>query len=384
MDGPFKVNGIAVPYLVDFSGGTFSVNVTGFPPLPLSSALKFNNDFDPQHFEVHLLYSPGVVEGESKMVFHRESNKRIGWIIPVSALDSNLHIYKDDVHFLKYAYLAAKACLETEWVSINYNDVDIGLAQSLVLSDIFPDFTAVLVISLKTLTEGAEFDMSRAVPSLMANGYIPLGREPSGLYDWGFDRASKVTVEMVSPVPNEFLVINNLLRAFARAKDEPVLQFFFLYQIVELLIERVMRCEYAEVASRIISAGQDSSKLKAAIDGVGKSVSEAERLKLLNSKYVKASVDTVQLDLLCGNFLDSIGRTVAAGYKKPTAGLHGCLYQVRNAIFHGFRDVPAAAIDALKDVVKELLVIISQVLSRYQSPDGSSAEEPVACADEEK
>lgn len=318
------------------------------------------------------------------MVFHRGSDKRIGWIIPVSSLDSNLHIHKDDIHFLKYAYLAAKACLETEWASVNYNDVEIGLAQSLVLSDIFPEFTAVLVISLKTLTEGAEFDMDRAVPSMMANGYIPLGREPAGLYDWGFDRASKVFVEMASPAPSEFLVINNLLRAFARAKDEPVLQFFFLYQIVELLIERVMRHEYAAIASSIISAGQDSSKLKVAIDGVGRSVSEAERLRLLNSKYVKDPVDTVQLDLLCCSFLDLIGRTAAAGYKKPKAGLHGCLYQVRNAIFHGFRDVPAAALDALQDVVKELLMVISKMLSRYHSPDGHPAEVLATCMGEEK
>lgn len=390
MDGPFKVNGVASSYCVDFTDGAFSVQVSGQQPLPLCSRLNFNSEFDPNCFETHLLYSPGLGEGESKMVFHRYIDrdggrvreKRIGWIIPVSALDSDLHSYKDDIHFLKYAYLAAKACLEADWGSVKYNDVDVNLAQFLTLSDIFPEFTAVLVVSLNTLTEGAEFDVDRAVPSMMANGYIPLNREPSGLYEWDFDRSSKVFLEMVSPAPNEFLVINNLLRAFARAKDEPVLQFFLLYQIVELLIERVMRYEYSEIASSIISAGQDSAKLKLAIDGVGKSVSEAERLKLLNSKYVRSSVDTAHLDIFCCSFLDAIGRTDAAGYKRPKPGLHGCLYQVRNAIFHGFRDVPQEAMDALKAVVKELLVVISKMLSRYHSPDVHPAEVSASCVDD--
>jgi hypothetical protein len=209
---------------------------------------------------------------------------------------------------------------------------------------------------------------------MMVNGYIPLGAEVSELYGWEFDRAQKVMLCLSPAAPDEHGMVKVLLYAFARARNEPLLQFFFLYQIVEILLERVMQNEYSFIASRILEAGQDSSRLKLAIDGVGKSVSEGERLKMLNSRYVKKAVDTKVFDRLCVDFLRVIGRW-DDNRNKPESGLNNCMYQVRNAIFHGFRNIPEAGSGHLKGIVKEMLVVIVDILCEYTLPTDEAADQ---------
>lgn len=378
METPFRINSECVKYEVSVSGGKYEVLIDGYPPLPYSSALTLDPKFDDKEFSVHFYHSPDIGENESRQVFHKKTGVRVGWIIPVSALDSDLHSYRENIHFLRYAYIAIKKCLLADWSNIHHRKFDADSAESFLLSDLFGGSVAVLVISLETLKDGAEFDYKRATPSLLSSGYIPLLNEKPSPYRWPFERPSKVEFLLSSEVPDEHDVVENLLLAFARSSEQPVLQFFFLYQIIELLLERVLSHQYSSVAAKLLEAGQDSSRLKSVIDGLGKTLAESERLTSLTTKYVRHPIDTTSLDAVCRAFIDILANS--KGRKKPTSGLSKCLYPVRNAIFHGFRNVPKEGLNSLKLVVQELLMVIPELLASFQVP----SEGPDEVGDAEK
>lgn len=364
-----------MPIKVDFHGKvkwyrlSDSINEENFSlenddgeKIDLDIPLKLDPSFKDKEFEVHFLAKKNVIENDIFQVFNCEFDKRIGWIIPSISFGSNNHDFANNPHFLKYAYIGVREALRylDESIysqSLNYDENKFGF------SDIFHDSTVLLIISKETLIDGVQFDIDRASPSLIKYGYIRLGKiNPEEIeFIAESPNNTKLQIELISSELKSHQLISELLNFSFAYEPKSIFKFFFIYQIIELLIDDIYKNEQEKIVDDLVKAKGDSGLTKEALEKMKNFMSEKKRISLLVGKYANINGELNQLKYLCNNLLRSLKREEAEGF-------HDYFYTIRNFIFHQYRDFPPQSEVLLESIVKEFVDIIPLILSRYKHP----------------
>lgn len=323
----------------------------------VSTPLRLDNMHRDLEFDAHFLFDPALRESDIYQVYSRESDARIGWIIPLVALDSDQHDFSENEHFLRYAWVAIRKALSSPEIGSVSRSIEVANRESVGFSELFLPGVALLVVSCQTLG-GARFDVDRVVPSLLANGFISASLKSVDDVGIRIDRPTKkrVYLEFVSPAISCKIVASLVVEA-AKAKSE-LLRFFYLYQLIEMMIEHVFSHEQGSVVQEIIENRSDSSRVKDAIQKMHEIVGEKKRISLLMTKYCRPG-ELARLREACLRFLSAVDR------RREDSSFEGFLYPVRNVLFHQFRDVGDAGLAALADVNYELIKVIPSVVSTF-------------------
>ena len=329
------------------------------------SPLEVNNEFKDKDFEVHFLVNAATRENDVFQYYHKKARKRIGWIIPVAALDSDQHDFASNEHFLKYAWVAMRLALNSEGGASVRRKVDVAGRESISFSELFDPNAVILVISRETLVDGCEFEFERAVLPLAMYGYVSASSvDPSQVqFVAAPPQGVKLTFELTSNDLGHADVIASLLNGCATSQSE-LLRFFFLYQIVELFIDRIFAEEQGEIVRELVEAGGDSSRIKDALYEMGNLANEKKRISKLVTDYSGVIEGMDALQAACNDFLGMVK-------KKRGATFDSFLYPVRNFVFHNFRQVPSEALATLGDVNRALLKVLSYLSSSFQVPHKS-------------
>jgi hypothetical protein len=339
--------------------------------LYVQTPLSLDKSFEGKNFHVFFLSKKGLRESEIFQFFDGSRDRRIGWCIPVNALDSNDHDYANNLHFLRYAYVGIKCALNSIDNTFFYTSHNATTDMITSLSAILPESTALLIISVETLDQ--EFDIGMWLPELATLGYFQLTNiDPNNIQierPIVSDKAVKAF-----PVSKLFANTDYLTLIYSRSlpfERNPVFQFFYLYQVVEQVMELIFRLEHTTFVSQLIEKQDDIGSTKDIIDAVRSNVSEKARLSRLVQKYCCCEKDCEDLIKMCNCLLGII--------RKPNGNhLESTLYPIRNFLFHQHRDFPSTADEQLNEVVYSLLDLVPKILAKFRDPNSEIRLAPAA------
>lgn len=331
----------------------------------ISTPLKLDPAFNNKPFEVYPLVKRDLVENEIFQVFEKPRDRRIGWCIPVNALCSIDHDCAEDIHFQRYAFAALLTFLNSSDSTLHANQLVIEGDQIVSLAQILPSSTSLFIVSVETLV--GDFSLARWLPSFATMGYFPLSSvNPEELC---VSRGKVVAREVkIFPVSGEIQDCTHLSLIYGRTypyEKSATFQFFYLYQVLEYLMDLVFRNDQKKLIDRFIAVQNDLNATKDLLQGLSGNVSEKKRMARLVSNYCSASGDLGDLINSCCDLLDALGI-------KRGNSLETTVYQIRNFIFHQFRNFPASAEGQLVPVVQSFEAFLSVLLSKFRVPTEES------------
>ncbi|WP_020683933.1 hypothetical protein [Marinobacterium rhizophilum] len=368
---PVKVNldgGEVWFNLIENENSVFVLTHESGREIQFDTPLELDSRFRSKDFDVYFLAKKNIKESDIYQVYRRESDCRIGWVIPAISLSSDLHDYSANEHFLRYAYIAVRESLTRLNDSFYSNSLSSD-ADTFMFSDVFHEETALLVLSKETYGEDFSFDIDRVAPSLIKNGYVILtDRNPREIkHEVQQQSASdKIYVEEISEVIESCSLIAELMNSSFSYEGNSAFKFFYLYQIFELLIDEVYKNEQEALIDDLVNARGNSGRTKDSLDKINTFMSEKKRIGLLVNKYVDIRGELNGLRQACNRLLVELGRDESSDFE-------GYFYRLRNFIFHQYRDFPHHCIELLDDVLAELILIIPSVLYRYRVPENGDS-----------
>ena len=347
----------------EYSEGKFILNSKDKDDIIVSTPLILDDSFKNKDFFVYLFAKKDIKESDIFEVhckYTRSSWARLGWLIPIISLDSNDHNFAENPHFLKYAYIGAYKSLELIGNSVYSKKLQKDVTFS--FSDIFHESSVAFVVSKELLVNFDNFEIERLYPGLISFGYSQLGTlNPDEITLIGNQPTGKVLkIEAISEDINNYKLINDLLFHSYVYEKKAVFKFFYLYQIIELLIEIVYKNEQNILVAKLIEAKEDLAKTKDIIGDIQEYMSEKKRITLLINTYSNVTKNDSLNDLrsLCNSFLVKISRKEGCGFDEY-------LYPIRNFIFHQYKDFPPELSVLLDAVVVEFLDIFPLLLSSF-------------------
>ncbi|WP_156458950.1 hypothetical protein [Rhodanobacter sp. Root480] len=332
---------------------------------PLLCPLSLTYDLDPDGYDVYVLFSGEIRESDIYQIYvsSEDGDRRIGWFFSLLSLESNLHDFADDEHFLRYARAAIEDFFDVFPQDVADATPSVSVGNGLRLTSFAPESTVLLVISRKVLAGGAVFDLGRLYPYLSSVGVLDNRQSKGGHVLVPFVRPKGKRLKLIhssAEFANDKLVAA-LLTYAAHAFSNPVLQFFYLYQVVELLMEKVFSNEQKAIVVKINQANGAVSKVKEAMDDLAECLSEKQRINAVVDKYCNPAPPISDLIRSCRYLNSSLGI-------KEGETLAKSLYPLRNLVFHNYRSFPDHNLDDLNRINHLFFSAIPHILGSFRSP----------------
>lgn len=324
----------------------------------VSYPLDVHDLYSADDFTVAPLSKFELREEDIYQVYDKKFATRIGWIIPVAALDSLEHSYVENVHFLRYAAISLRVLLDTE-TSFESSSPDISGLNYLRFSDFFGEQTALLVVcrqKLSTLTNTIDC----LIPGLAAYGFAD-GRTSSsyGVLKLPMkDSNGRANIHLLPKNTPNLPFIARVFGYLVPHEPAPLVRFFYLYQVVELMMEVVYADQQQELRKRLVNEEIDRVQLQELLDTYVDLSKERRRLSILQSNYLAGnlSADISPARDACNTFL------IASGHESLT-DFFEAFYRTRNVIFHQYYNI--TDIESLDLLVDELILILPDIVYTF-------------------
>ncbi|EPK4081086.1 TPA: hypothetical protein L5F01_005811 [Pseudomonas aeruginosa] len=330
----------------------------------IETPFNLNDEFKDKDFEIHFLLKKEVRENDIFLALLKTETdeKRIGWIIPINALESSLHSFAENPHFQRYAYKAIELTLKSSFLEKYTIKPDISGVEHLKLSNFLHPDTVLLVISKETLG-GKSLELGRTIPSLMKYGFFPLtSKNPdTATFEAKRPEENKVKLLNISSDIENYQVISSIMGEVFPYETTPAFAFFYIYQIFELLLENILRHEQETVIDKLFASKKDPSTTKDILREMQTLSSEKERIKLLINQYCRCPSSLADLKTQCDTFLNGVG-------KKTGTNFEDFFYPVRNFIFHQFRDLPPQFQINLSSINSSTIELLPELLFKFKKP----------------
>jgi hypothetical protein len=339
--------------------------------------LDYPRRFSKINFELHLLFKREVRENEIHEVYSCQG-KRMGWIFPIQSLQSDKHSHVEDLNFLVFARIATELLLDGfPGVFLKVPKYDPGHVYS--LSDFYSDQTVLMLLSRSNSEVQSGFDLTSYLPYLALHGFY--GQSARDPYDGVLEKeikakedGSRLRLRSLSSDLRVEPFISTLMMEILPYERQALSKFFFLYQLVELLIDRVLQESHKALAKDLLAAANGTgSNFKDLLDVFNEKLSEKKRINVLISSYIAKRPDESSLRTLCGSFLRQLGIVNADG--SDFINFSEYLYKVRNILFHNFRMVDKNAAQVIEPICNEFKIVLLELLIEFRIP--AALDQPV-------
>ncbi|KAA6319229.1 hypothetical protein EZS27_030854 [termite gut metagenome] len=306
---------------------------------------SFISNWDRDKYEIHLFENLYLnAENDVFEVYeHTIKDERLGWIFPITILESNENDYTDCKNLNHYKFIAYQKLLEQDAiVSVNDKSIDYGK-----LSDIFPN-TIVCILCKETSQKIRDFRIDNYLLSFYDYGYLHFEGYPKAQAI--YDRAGWVTEmrqhkRVILHKANFDITINGYTNALFKEhllqSDNHIIRFIFLYQIIEHFIQVDFDSQFKthlnSFNNRQLTLNdfkEEISTLSSERKRINNVFASVQLLADLKSDFVS------EFDFL----INDIGRT----YKKNT--FEDKIYDFRNLITHDLRQL-TPKVDSLKKII---------------------------------
>ncbi len=353
--------------LVRLADGSYELQ-GGEVAAPLICPLSLPADLDPAQYEVHVFFAGDARESDIYQLYvpSDDGAQRIGWFFSILALESNLHDFAENEHFLRYARAAIDNFFDVYPSMVAEAAPSFASDGGFTLTSFAPDSAVFLVVSKVVTSQGALFDLARMYPYLTSIGVLDEKQSKGGVAVVPFLRPLGGKVKLIHST-QEFAddnLVRTLLSYAAHAFNSPVLQFFYLYQVIELLMEKIFSIEQESIISKINLAKGEVSKVKEAMDDLAECISEKKRINAIHDKYCDPPPSVSDLVRTCR----ALNRTLGV---KEGDTLARSLYPLRNLIFHNYRSFPDENLCDLMEVNRLFFDAIPRILASFRGRKGA-------------
>ncbi|MBS1562270.1 MAG: hypothetical protein JSS89_11745 [Bacteroidetes bacterium] len=328
------------------------------------SGVKFHyypeatSGWDKEWFEIYLFENPYLnAENDVFQVYEStHQRERLGWIFPITILESNDNDYRDYLNLNNYKYIAYCKLLELD-VSISENG---EWGEYRTLAEVFGN-VVVCIMSKDAIAKIADFRIENYVLSFYRYGYLLFGGSPKSkaIYDRsefvsGMRRKDRTRVLLKKAVynitSNEF--IKSLYMEHLLQSDHYLVRFILLYQIVEYFIEEKTVTKFNEYIERYQKGEMTKNDFR---ESVNRSSSERSVVaSLLNTSLIDGKLKA-EFENEAKFLLADIGRVM------NTRSFADCVYSVRNLVTHSYRDL-ATYSDRVKRLTELFECVITELL----------------------
>jgi hypothetical protein len=328
--------------------------------IPLSFSEHSKRDYNSCDYDIFFLLKKNVKESEVVRLCKPGDNATVGYLLPLLSMESNAHKHANDRSFLRYAFIAIQELLRRCDIiglmkEVKTNQIDYAL------SDLLHDEVVICIIYKVMLNIG---DFSRIAPVLFKYGYIKANsKKPSELQYRikNEDELTKITLHQISSEIIEAPLIDKILHEQFPYEKNIAFKFFILYQIIELLMERVYNYFQNKIIAELILYKDNLSKSKEILGAVQDVSSEKRRLKLLFTHFITTFDNKNELKDACLG----INQRMIDGEVKDTKDFVEYFYPIRNYIVHNYRKFPEHELHNLDIILDYFIDALPSMLSGY-------------------
>ncbi|SFG92091.1 hypothetical protein SAMN05660649_03127 [Desulfotomaculum arcticum] len=316
------------------------------------------NEIDPRRYEIYgFLNRFGTVENQIYKIIEKDSELFIGYLMPMISMLSSDHDCVNQKFFLIFASNCFIKLIKEDAGIKGINDEIIEIEKK------YNDNLILLIIDKSRICNIDNFDIKNYFMCLYKYGYY--------LVDSVDDfKSYKETVNEKIKLPEKNLKIQSVCKYFKEEEyifrlpqklntDNYVLKFFYLYQVVEIIIEKILKRELRKFGENYNEAlsGYEISKEVHTI------ASEDERInRLFSDEYKIGDFSKLNLKNECNNLIESLQIP-----KYPSAS--SALYAVRNNLVHNLRVISNEHYEHLKGIVDAFEDFIHDILYSYKEAE---------------
>ncbi|MCU0284803.1 MAG: hypothetical protein MUF15_00265 [Acidobacteria bacterium] len=331
----------------------------------ISYKLDFPDDFLPRDYQVFLFAGKDPHENDIFQVFEKSIGNRIGWLFPLQALQSREHAYASNKHFLRYAAVAFHLiCKGIE--NVYYKIPEYNTAEIYEISDFYHERTVIICICKRQIPNYEDFSIDNYLPSIFKQGYfLQVKRDPGDITlkieNDRDESTKKIQITETAPALKNKPYLKALLSEVLPYENRNLLNFFFLYQVIEMLMEEIRIITINKNVEKIIENKEDSYKCKDILYEINQSYRETSILNRLKENHLKGIDNTLLQNL--GNACKEL---LIKNKKKTGQTFCENLYHVRNLLFHQYRDIEQGDKDKdIDEIIKHFRLVIAEMLLFY-------------------
>ena len=352
-----------IEYLDDGNSKYFKISNREGKEIVIQYVPTSDSNWELSRYEVILFENP-YLKAENDVFEIRHSNlkgERLGWIFPITILESNDNDFINHKNLNNYKFIAYKYLLNKGGSKILQQTPD----NIYKLTDLYFDSTILCVLCKNTISKINNFSISDYILSFHRYGY-------SLFFDWPKARAIFDKSDFIKTIRNtrssiklskpsidikENTFIKYLFEEHLIQIDNCVLRFIFLYQILEYLMEK-------EFDLLIKNQIEDFNKKRISKNDLRENlISDSRERDLIKSVIEKSQIDNslkLEFEQECSFLFSNINFTS----KKNSFGDQ--LYNFRNIITHRLRDVTTKPNDESVTKISEIFErIIIDILMNY-------------------
>ncbi|TSD66309.1 hypothetical protein FFF34_002590 [Inquilinus sp. KBS0705] len=337
------------------------INYTVNFPLPYYDGYKIQ-DFNCIGFSSSIFNKENNIFQVNLKKSNKDKPKRIGWIFTIQALISTEHNEANNEHFLRYSFVTFEKLLRGHLFeeTVVYVE-DIKPDGILTLENIYPAEMVIFTISNATVKDIPEFEIDNYLQSFYIYGYYfcPL----QGDFDSAIENLieppiiTNIVIQKISDQLEHDKFAKELFRTYLKKQNHPLVQFYLLFQVIELLIDKVYDFEILKLFSAAKERTLAPHEIKKRIESIANM--DYRITRLFEDYLQKGLSSTTDLVIALKHFL----KHFASDYK-DTSSVGAAIYSCRNKIVHEFRLVADKDVDfgLLKEINKHFSILIAELV----------------------
>lgn len=332
--------------------------------IPLAFTDNSIRDYKPENYDVFFLIKKDVKESEVVRLCKPNDNDTVGYLLPLLSLESAAHKFANDKNFLRYAFIAIQELFKRCNINGLMKKID-STQEEYVITDFLHDEIVICIIYKVMLNVG---DFSKIAPILFKNGYIRANSKKPNELQYNItneEDLKKITLHQISPVITEAPLIDKILHEQFPYERNIAFKFFILYQIIELLMERVYNHFQSKVISELMLHRNDLNKSKEILSTIQDVSSEKRRLKALFTQFISNFENKNALKTACYG----VNQRLIDSDIKDNKDFVEYFYPIRNYIVHNYRKFPENELSSLNTILDYFIDALPSMLSTYEEND---------------
>jgi hypothetical protein len=311
-------------------------------------------------FEIYLFKRNHTIENKILQVYLKQDNKkeRIGWVFPITSLVSTEHGFVKNNHFLNYAKAA--------FVELKIQKLD-----SDNLLESYDNKIHIFGYSKDTAKKlNITFDITKYFHYFYLYGYH--------YHDEKNEKIKSKEIRIDIHYPDQELIlqeysdkiinieyIRKIFNEILPYTNEPLLEFFYQYQLIELFIDQIFSDTKQVAITKLSEADLTASEVRDRLYDLQKILGEKERIKKLIENFTNFHEVDEKDDLrqYCNDFLR---KNQLINSDSSLDNFEGYLYKLRNSLFHNhFKIKDYQGLDKINECFRICLV---NMITSYKEP----------------
>ncbi|MDD2693394.1 MAG: hypothetical protein PHY14_00500 [Candidatus Gracilibacteria bacterium] len=305
--------------------------------------------------EIYLLINP-YLKAENDVFQVEINDRRLGWIFPITILESNSHNEAENHHLQHYQFQAYKKLLEKEKELPLENSPN---SSGFRITDLYSEDTIILIWEKEKENTIDEFNIEDYLLALYNFGYYSLDKYPIGIsIDRNIDRplGKKIKLKKFNFSIHSDNFLRTLFIENGIHNESYITRFILLYQIIEYTITNHVNGKIKESINTYLRGDMPRNDFIFDLREINK------ESNAINSIFEGITNPEVFIDE-CSAFFRSINYLPK---KRDKAGFGDQLYSLRNMMVHNTRQCMRNT-----DGAKELVHLLEKILVNFLLEKGN-------------